>query len=56
MFVSRKTLKAMEQRISELETNSTANTYAFGKVNLQKLTKIIEEMKKPSVIADSFKD
>ena len=43
MFVSRKKIKQLEQRIVDLEKKSIANTYSFGQVDLAKLAKIVEQ-------------
>ncbi len=48
MFISKKKIKQLEQRISELEKKSVADTYSYGKVDLTGLAKIVEGMKKPS--------
>lgn len=48
MFISRKKIKQLEQRIADLEKKSVVNTYSFGQVDLAKLAKIFEQRCKPS--------
>ena len=43
MFVSRKKIKQLEQRIADLEKKSVVNTYSLGQVDLAKLAKIFEQ-------------
>ncbi len=43
MWVSRRKIKKMEKRISDLEAAQSVNTFTFGKVDLKGLARIIEE-------------
>jgi len=56
MFISKKRIKALEARISELESKSTVNLWALGKVDFPTFAKHVETVlvktKKPPAVTD----
>ena len=60
MFISKKRLKKMEQRIKSLESKSSTHIWGMGEVTFPEFAKnidtILNRMKKPPAATDGMED